>query len=451
MTVACLVLAFLTIDTGSLEQSLMEVRLEYAALAGLLLLLNLMAAVWKFRVLMHRLEYSPGWRPLFTSFSIGLLGSQFFFNIIGQSIGRAVILRASGVPYERTITGTLVERMIAAGVLGAITLAATSLLLPNLEFPLIPGEVQLPWLAGGMTLVGLSAVAVTIRDRGRELAPAIASLGRAAGKFTPVILLTVLCHFFMLAGFWAALMSVGLDTLTLEAAVATAVVAFAAAVPISLNGWGVRELSAIAIFGAVGMESATALAGALLVSVLLLGLNLAVGIPGLWFALRRGIRIRPRPTGAISTLDWKAWLAVACGTLAAVAMFFQVEIPVQGRFIAVGASDVFALAGLGCLFLAVVDSRERLAGPGLPRTLAGVLVTFSLLLAWGLVLGYANFGSNSWALGNRGGGWLVVLCYAGTGVAVAHLLAERDRRLVLRLFVTAGATLAARSRAGRFG
>ena len=254
-------------------------------------------------------------------------------------------------------------------------------------------------------------------------------------------LLTVVCHFFMLGGYLVVLLSLGLETLTLKIGGAALIVMFAAALPISLSGWGVRELSAVAVFASLGMDPSTALAAGLLIGVLSLGVNLAVALPSLWFVSRRGDRIGPDPSTETRTPNWNARLQLACGTLTAVTIFFQARVQGNNALLAVNVADVFALAGLGCLILAVANSRRRLAE--LPHAFLGVLFTFSLLLAYGLILGYANFGSNSWALVNRGFGWLVILGYAGMGIALALLCDERTGRRVLRLFVTVGATLAA--------
>src|SRR6185312_4182581 len=50
-----------------------------------------------------------------------------------------------------------------------------------------------------------------------------------------------------------------------DLAAASAVVMFAASVPISLAGWGVRELSAVVALGAVGMSTSGALATAIII------------------------------------------------------------------------------------------------------------------------------------------------------------------------------------------
>ena len=438
-TAICIALAFYAVDLAEVGNVLGGIKPGYATISVAFLLLNAMVALARFHVLLDRFGYSPEWRRVFVAFSIGLFGNQFVFNVVGQSIGRASVLASSGVPFAGTIVATLVERTIGACVLGAAAVGATWLLLPNLGFDFRHGGTYLVSLVGGLVLATISAIAVSVRRD--EISRALASLLHGIGRFWSVVLLTIVCHFFLLGGYLAVLLSLGLENLTLEIGGAALIVMFAAALPISLSGWGVRELSAVAVFASLGVNPSTALAAGLVIGVLTLGVNLAVAMPSLWFVSMRGDRIGPDPSTGPRTSNWNARLLLAFGTLTAVTIFFQARIQGENALLAANVADVFALAGLGCLILAIANSRGRLAE--LPHALLGVLFTFSLLLAYGLILGYANFGSNPWALINRGFGWLVILGYAGTGIALALLFEERTGRRILRLFVTVGAALAA--------
>lgn len=156
-TALCMALAFLVIDVGAVGKALDGVDLRYATLAVVLILLNSMVALLRFRVLMDRFGHSPGWRQLFVAFSIGLFGNQFVFNIVGQSVGRAGVLRTSGVPFDRTIIVTVVERTIAFGVLGTVAVVAALFLLPDLGFEFAHSGTYFLSLVGGLTLATLSA------------------------------------------------------------------------------------------------------------------------------------------------------------------------------------------------------------------------------------------------------------------------------------------------------
>ena len=258
-TVVCLVLAFHTVDIGAVGKALSGIKPRYAALAVVLLLCNSLVAMARFRVVLGKFGYVPTWRPLFSAFAVGLIGNQFVLNIIGQSVGRAGVLASVGVPFGATIIATLLERLLAAGLLGAAGLVAGWYLLPHFGFDLAHGGAYFLSLVGGMLLASLAAAWAVYRPG--TAARAVLAAARGVERFWPVGLLTILAHCFMLGSYIAVLLALGLAGATPEIASALVVVMFAAGLPISLSGWGIRELSAVAALGAVGIEPATALGG----------------------------------------------------------------------------------------------------------------------------------------------------------------------------------------------
>lgn len=440
-TVVCMALAFHTVDVGAVGKALSGIKPRYAALAVVLLLCNALVAMARFRVVLGKFGYVPAWRPLFAAFAVGLVGNQFVLNIIAQSIGRAGVLASIGVPFGATIIATLLERLLAAGLLGAAGLVAGWYLLPHFGFDLAHGGAYFLSLVGGMVLASLAAAWAVYRPG--TAARAVSAAARGVGRFWAVGMLTVLAHCFMLGSYIAVLLALGLAAATPEIASALVVVMFAAGLPISLSGWGIRELSAVAALGAVGMEPATALAAALLVGLFALVVTLAISCPGLFLLLAPGRGSRPVAAVAREgpSPDWNARLVTGCAALAAVTIFFQVRLQSGDGQITANVADLFALIGLGSLLLILVQSRERFAA--LPRPMIAALAALSLLLAYGLLLGYANFGASAWALLNRGLGWLVILGYVSLGLSVAFLDVERGRWLILRMFVAAGTSVAA--------
>ena len=444
VSVVCMALAVYAVDFDAGGRTLGSVEPRYAALSAVLILCGMLVTLVRFRVVLSELGYLPAWRSLFGAFSVGMIGNKFVLNVIGQSLGRAGALTTTGVPVGATIIATFIERILAVVVLGVGALATAWLVLPRFGFDLVQGGAYILSLAGGVALAVLAAVAVSYRS---GAATHMIAAGRSASRFWPVALLSVLAHCFMLGGYLAALLAMGVEALTLEVAGCLLIVMFVASLPISLGGWGVREMSAVAVLGAVGIGPAAAFGAALGVGIFSLGITLCIALPGLFLVSGFGFA---RVVGADSEnarlrlQTWNARLAIGCGALIAVLIFFQVRLQVGGEGqVAANAADVFALIGLVSLPLLLADSRDRLGA--LPRPLVGALLALSLLLVFGLVHGYAGFGASAWALVNRGFGWLIVLGYVAAGLSIALVDAQRSRRVrrVLLLFVAAGAAVAA--------
>ena len=435
-TAVCMVLALRAVDLGAVGAALGGADPRHVALAFVMLLCNAFVAMVRFRFLLGGFGYSPAWQRLVAAFSVGLLGNQFVLNFLGQSLGRAGVLVSSGVPFGATIIATFFERLLAAVLLGVPGLLAAWYLLSHFGFDLSHGGAYFVSLVGGMALAA-SVAGVAVSRRGTA-ARAVAVAARGVRRFWRVGFLTIVAHCFMLGSYVAALFALGHETLTPEIVAAAIIVTFAAGLPFSLGGWGIRELSAVAAFGAVGVDPSMALAAGLLVGVCSLVVNLVVACPGLLLLPGRA----PEPLVKVdpTSPDWDARLVTGCAALAAVTIFFQMRIQGGESLVTANVADLLALIGLGSLLLLVIRSRDRFSG--LPRPLIAALSLLSLLFAYGLLLGYANFGATQWALLNRGFGWLVILGYVALGLAVAMLDAERARWLILRVLVATGTVVA---------
>ena len=433
----CLALAFHMVDLDALGAAATSVALEHVAIATLLILCNAALSFVRLRFLLGYSGYTPKWGPLFSAFAIGQLANFTILNVIGQSIGRAGVLASVGVPFGATVVVTFLERILAAGILLSAALVAAWFLIPHFGFDLHHGGAYLLHLVGGMALVGL--VAMVAARRQVAVTAHLVRCIRHAGRLWPGALLTVLAHACMLGAYLAVLQGQDLPALTLEIAAALTMVMFAASMPISFAGWGIRELSAIVALGAVGVAQPTALAAALVVG----GLSfILMAVMGALSPLVPHTQRKPGPNDSSATLElWNVRLITVCATLTAPAIFFQLRAQFGDGIVSVNIADVVALVGLGSFALLLVGSRGRVRN--VPRRPALALLAISLVMALGLALGYAKFGANEWALINRGFGWLIILGYVAVGFLIAHAGGESGRRLVIILFVAAGVTIAA--------
>ncbi len=433
----CLALAFHMVDLDALGAAAIGVAPEHVAIAAFLILCNAAFSFARLRFLLGYSGYTPKWGPLFSAFAIGQVANFTVLNVIGQSIGRAGVLASVGVPFGATVVVTFVERILAAGILLSAALVAAWFLIPYFGFDLNHGGAYLLHLVGGMALVGL-VTAVAARRRVAVTARLIWCI-QHTGRLWPGALLTVLAHACMLGAYLAVLRGQDLPVPTFEIAAALTMVMFAASMPISFAGWGIRELSAIAALGAVGVAQPAALAAALVVG----GLSfILMAVMAALSPLVPHVKRKPGPDGSSAPLErWNVRLITVCATLTAPAIFFQLRVQLGDGVVSVNIADVVALVGLGSFALLLVGSRGRVRD--VPRRPALALLAISLVMAVGLALGYVNFGANDWALINRGFGWLIILGYVAVGFLIVHAGGESGRRLVIILFVAAGATVAA--------
>lgn len=364
--------------------------------------------------------------------SLGQIGGALFFQLAGQLMARGAWLARFQVPVSGTLVITGYERLSA--LVASLLLAAggTLYLFGGITFQSASAGTNPVRLAAGLILAvafgAWFAWGHIAWDNIRHLRPkhvaqfvinVVASL--AVQGVTMVAYLTL-----------AKALNPGLDLFALVAA--SALVMFAASIPISFAGWGVRELSAVAALGFVGLSADAAFVVAVMVGVMSLLAVALLSLAALWPARASLSSVTERP----HRVDYSAFVYTLIAIAAPTAILFQVFLPVSGREINVNLADPIALLG-GALFVA-----SWFAGQ-LPRwRLDGLLphvAACTVVLALSYAIGFASFGWSDWAFVNKFLGWFVLLAYGATGALIVSQVRDGQALLVATLAATACAII----------
>jgi hypothetical protein len=367
--------------------------------------------------------------------SLGQLAGAVFFQLVGQLVARSAVLARRGVPVAGTVAMTGYERLLALAVSAALAVAGGWYLFGKITLDLEAGGATFVRLAAGgaLALVASAAlgwwkpVAAFVRE----------NLGRRhAWQLARSAVLSVLIQACTMGAYVLAARALAPEADTVDIAAASAVVMLAASVPISLAGWGVRELGAIYVLGVIGIGTETALVIAILVGAAAL---VAVAILAAGAALAHATPRPAPPIPATATrFDAPAALAWTLPVLAAIAMLFQIHVPLAASKLNVNLADPLVIVA-ACLF-AIECLRMRLY-PQWRLPLFNIhLAAMTAVIVLAFAHGWLDFGLTAWAFTNRFAGWFVLLAYLATGaLAVAHG-GQAGLRLVLRCFI--GAVLA---------
>lgn len=430
-------LYFVGIDT--VIDTLGSIHWSSILMAAVLVLANSLLSLVRFRSVLGGLGFHPGWRGLFFAHSIGQVSNQIFLNIIGQSLSRAAALAADGVPFSASVIATYWERIQAAAILFLLSLASAWYLFVNIHFDLLPAGFSLLSVLATLAVAAVVVVATVLRPAGM-LKGLPASL-RAAGRQWPGAVITLLAHACMLGAYLSLLRGIGVTRFDGEVIAALIIVMFTSSLPISFSGWGIRELSAAQALGAIGINDSAAVASAVAIGLLYLFLVVIFAVISTVIVMRHrkkyAAQKQPAPV-VTSSIDWgTVGVTIGC-MLCAMLLFFQLRIPMRGGELTANIADLIALTSLGLspLFL----WRYRRALP-LPKLLLVGLGAVTLIFAASLAYGYSRFGWTSWAFFNRGLGWLIILGYVTTGIAIA-VTTDRHRRILLSTFIATGSTIA---------
>jgi hypothetical protein len=215
--------------------------------------------------------------------SVGLFFSQVLPNVAGEGM-RAWLLVRLGSNWRTAVTSVLIDRGVGVGLL--IVLGFVVLLLPSGLTALSGYRDVVLIVYGALILAGALGLLLAPKIASplarwrysRWFATLAADVHRVLlGSKGPVVLsIGCLIHAFTIVVVWLVGRAQGLALPLPDAMVLFAVMTGAVVVPISIGGWGLRELAVVSLLGTHGVAPEKAL----LFSVCF-GLALAIGsLPG---------------------------------------------------------------------------------------------------------------------------------------------------------------------------
>jgi len=231
--------------------------------------------------------------------SVGLFFAQVLPNVAGEGV-RAWLLVRLGSNWRTAVTSVVIDRGVGVGLL--IVLGFVVLLLPSGLTALDGYRDVVLVVYGALILAGVLGLLLTPKivsplarwRYSRWFATLAADVHRVLlGSKGPLVLsIGCLIHAFTIVVVWLVGRAQGLALPLPDAMVLFAVMTGAVVVPISIGGWGLRELAVVSLLAAHGVAPERAL----LFSVCF-GLVLAVGsLPGaLAWLLYPFARAQPDP------------------------------------------------------------------------------------------------------------------------------------------------------------
>lgn len=363
----------------------------------------------------------------------GHLAGLFMMSLFGQVLGRHLVLRRFGVPSVLVATLTAYERMVVFVVSAAIGfLGFWYLLHGRLALSAI---TSFPIGVAVFTVVAALLLSVWWAKSPFEytLFKTFFSFGQIR-KFVEIAAVSVSGQALVL---FATVLGVSVlqpETPLWELVAAAAATSFVAALPISVNGWGIREVAAVYTFGLLGVPSDEALA----VSVLVGLCSTIVILLSAPFVIRK--HAPQSPSGLPNTQAEQRKVAKTAAWLlslaAAILVFFQVHVELKGGVVNVNLADPFALLAIAALVVHSLSERSLPAWR--TREFNWALAAISVLLIGAFVNGAFEIGVTQWALGSRLTGWLVLLGYVSVGYFIVdHFGQHGYRRLAETLLTTA--------------
>lgn len=418
-----------------------------ALLAG-----NMASVSWRLASLLRDFGAPQRFKTAFRANVSGLASSLFLISILGSVLGRQMVLQREGVSPALITVLTGYERAVLVVVGGGLALLG-GLLLFGFSFLRDLNHAMPLWQIG--PALGLAAsLSVLQARRGKEIRLLAQSVSwRNLGKFSAVSGITLCAQAFAISTYVLAMIALGTNASPLQLLAGAAVVSFAASLPISVNGWGVRELAAIAVFGQLGASAHEAVAASVLVGLCSTTAVLVATPYALVDSFRGKEKIAPagisKPCGpdheealarsVRSDQKMNHVLAILCGLGAAILLFFQIRLEISGNAVTANLADPIALSALAAL--AAFFLFQQKLPISLPRPFWFWLGGITLVLAFSFLNGVLQFGVTPWALSNRLFGWFVILGYVACGALIASQFGAHGRRILTTTLILSAAAV----------
>ena len=206
-------------------------------------------------------------KPLMAIAAIGVFFTQVAPNLVGDTM-RIWLLSRLGTPWRRGLVSVLIDRGVGVGVIFAITFCV--LLFPAGLIATGGHRVVALTFIGALLLTALATLVLApywapFFERwpvsrwavSFALASRHVLLDRASGG--PIVAIAVLIHLLSIAAIWSLGHAQGFDLSAIDAAALFAVMGGIALIPITIGGWGMRELAVTALLQLHGVPLERAL------------------------------------------------------------------------------------------------------------------------------------------------------------------------------------------------
>ena len=402
-----------------------------------LLLINLFIVSFRLWRVLSRFGNHVQLSTAFKASISGYLGGLFIWSLLGQTLGRQTILYRVGIGSSIVAMITACERILlvfislSLAVLGAVYLIDNRVIvdlfsgLPIIEIVIVIILAKCLYFFHGRTSFENSMIELF------ELRKVVSFIAEIGG-------ITLGAQFFMLAAFSTAIWMINPDIPIIEIFSAAAVISFFSSLPISVNGWGVRETASVFVLQYFNIPTEQALA----ISILIGLCSSAVILVAASYVFKRKQKAVNNSKTSINMenhlkeMEKPAIWLLAIAVAGLVLFQIHIQVPQMDALININLADPFALFAFTIMIQELVQ-RKTLPQWRFPR-FNQVLIIMSVMLFFGFINALPGIGVTSWALGSRLLGWVVILGYLSVGYLItSHLGQQGVRRFTENILLIA--------------
>lgn len=276
-------------EANQLMTSLDHVEPLYLLAAIVFALLAVPVVSYRWRLLAGMLAVQISFAVATRATFAGLFVGQVLPGAIGADVVRGWMVWNMGLSNKLIIASIVMDRLVSLLALVLIIGATLPILLPYLPNNII---VCVEWSLFGLIIIMLLCY---LCFRSLHLSNPNQIIGRFLNKLDiegihisgrvviASLSLSVVGHGFTILSAFFLSLAIGIDTSLWMWLLVMPIIMLVNVIPVSINGWGIREIVMIYLWGLFGIEDA----GAFLISVCLGIIAIISSLPGFWFWLEK--------------------------------------------------------------------------------------------------------------------------------------------------------------------
>jgi glycosyltransferase 2 family protein len=297
ITAALISVLLLRIHPSSIVGTLKNFNASAIALVIVLVAMQAVIAGVRWHFILRLLDQPIGLARTIQLFWMGM----FFASVLPGGIAgdgvRIWMLHQNSVSVTKAFSSVLLDRVI--GLIGLMLLlaadlpfatevvpdratrllAATVIAFGVIALLLIPAVVRLPiWLAKNRFVASLESIGADLRN-----------LSRSPANLCGLLVVSILAMLLNALAFYLLLRAASADVHLADGIALALIVILSLILPISIGGWGIRELATVVLFGGIGVPSNAAVAVSLVIGII----GIVVSLPGSLVWLKQTQRAQP--------------------------------------------------------------------------------------------------------------------------------------------------------------
>jgi uncharacterized membrane protein YbhN (UPF0104 family) len=275
VSICLIALATHYIGVGDLVATLRQVDVGMLANAFALFLLQVLVVAWRFRLVLSQGGLDVPFPRALEATAVSLVANVVLFTNVAGIVYRVIALRTPTRSISALVVASLVERVVVFAVLLVAAFAGAAWLHLTID---LSSSVLMLGAAVGAAVAAAATAWLWMRvwpDRPagsrwqlgrilRHLRPYV----RDRGSLSKIVLITLASHVLFIVAAMVVAIGTNIDLGAYDLAAAVSATMLVASLPISLSGWGVREMSLVWLLGLLGIAAPAALAFSVVLGVM---------------------------------------------------------------------------------------------------------------------------------------------------------------------------------------